>query len=198
MKIFSHFCPQGQVNTYLVTEGKRKCDALIIDPADLDADLISIIEKYELNIAGLLVTHDHEQHVRGIGKIEKVYPCPVYAFKDSVQGFDTVRLREGKGVRISDFSMDILYVPGHSPDSLAFVIGNCIFTGDTLAAGRVSTTTNNLAHAILTRNISQKIMTYDDNFLIFPGHGCPTKIRIERLFNHDLLESEVQLSENLF
>ena len=194
MKIFSHFCPQGQVNTYLVTQGKRNCDALIIDPADLDAELISIIEKYELNIAGLLVTHDHEQHVRGIGKIEKVYPCPVYAFKDSVQGFDCVRLREGKGIRISDFSIDILYVPGHSPD----VIGNCIFTGDTLAAGRVSTTTNNLAHAILARNISQKIMTYDDNFLIFPGHGCPTKIRIERLFNHDLLESEVQLSENLF
>ena len=198
MKIFSHFCPQGQVNTYLVTQGKRNCDALIIDPSDLDADLISIIEKYELNIAGLLVTHDHEQHVRGIGKIEKVYPCPVYAFKDSVQGFDCVRLREGKGIMISDFSIDILYVPGHSPDSLAFVIGNCIFTGDTLAAGRVSTTTNNLAHAILARNISQKIMTYDDNFLIFPGHGCPTKIRIERLFNHDLLESEVQLSENLF
>ena len=33
-------------------------------------------------------------------------------------------------------------------------------------------------------------MTLYDNTLIFPGHGAPSKIRIEKMLNQDMLESE--------
>ena len=149
-------------------------------------------------IMAVLVTHDHEQHVAGIGKYMKVYPCPVYAYRSKVMGYGTRVLRETMRLDIEGFQVDVLHVPGHSDDSLVYVIGNAMFTGDTLAAGRVSSTSSMSSKARLIRSINAKIMTYDDNYLVFPGHGCPTKIRIERMLNHDLLESEVSLSEDLF
>ena len=42
MRVYCHFCETGQVNTYLVCSGERDCSALIIDPADLDNELIDI------------------------------------------------------------------------------------------------------------------------------------------------------------
>ena len=198
MKVFCHFCDIGQVNTYLVTAGERDCKALVVDPGDLDNGLIEIIESHHLEVAGILVTHDHLQHVEGIGKYMKIYPCPVYSYRSRIMGFSSNILRETYRLDIQGFSVDVLHVAGHSDDSLVYVIGNAIFTGDTLAAGRVSSTTSMSAKATLIRNINARIMTYDDNYLVFPGHGCPTKIRIERMLNHDLLESEVSLSEDLF
>ena len=120
MKVFCHFCDIGQVNTYVVTAGERDCRAIVIDPGDLDGGLIDIIESYGLEVAALLVTHDHEQHVAGIGKYMKVYPCPVYAYRSKVMGYGTRVLRETMRLDIEGFQVDVLHVPGHSDDSLVY------------------------------------------------------------------------------
>lgn len=194
MRVYSHFCDNGQVNSYLVTLGDEGCKALVIDPADLDETLIRIIEGHRYEIAGILVTHDHENHVRGLGKYQKIYPCPVYAYRSSIMGLETRRLDEEQDLDIEGMRVGVMRVVGHSDDSLVYVIGNAIFTGDTLAAGRVSSTTSMSRKATLIAGIRSRLMCLDDNMLVFPGHGCPTKIRIEKMFNHDLLENEVVLS----
>ena len=140
------------------------------------------------------MTHDHENHVRGLGKYQKIYPCPVYAYRPSIMGLETRTLGEASDLDIEGFRVDVMRVVGHSDDSLVYVIGNAIFTGDTLAAGRVSSTTSMSRKATLIAGIRSRLMCLDDNMLVFPGHGCPTKIRIEKMFNHDLLENEVVLS----
>lgn len=198
MRVYCHFCDLGQVNSYLVTKEDGCSDALIIDPAGLDNDLIGIIERHSLDIRGILVTHSHFQHVRDMGKYQKIYPCPVYAWNREILGVQTVQLKETKGFGIEGFKVDILHVPGHSDDSLVYVIGQSIFTGDCLQAGRLSTATGYQNSAILARGVTRKIFSYDDNHLIFPGHGSPSKVRIEKMFNHDLLETSVSQSEELF
>jgi hypothetical protein len=40
----------------------------------------------------------------------------------------------------------------------------------------------------LLASIREKILTLDDECMIFPGHGPPTKVGIERKLNPDLLE----------
>lgn len=197
MRVYCHFCETGQVNTYLVCSGERNCSALIIDPADLDNELIRIIESHNLTIKALLVTHNHENHVRAAGKFQKIYPCPVYAYSRTISGISTVQLKETLKMNIEGFTADVLHVPGHSDDSLVYVIENAIFSGDTLQAGRVSSTSSFSKRADLIRNISKKILCYDDNYLLFPAHGCPSKIRIERMMNYDMLETSVALSESL-
>ena len=130
----------------------------------------------------------------GLGKYQKIYPCPVYAYRSSIMGLETRRLDEEQDLDIEGMRVGVMRVVGHSDDSLVYVIGNAIFTGDTLAAGRVSSTTSMSRKATLIAGIRSRLMCLDDNMLVFPGHGCPTKIRIEKMFNHDLLENEVVLS----
>lgn len=197
MRVHCHFCPLGQVNTYLVCLRDSDCPALIVDPADLDNDLIKLIEDRRYTISGILVTHDHEQHVRALGKILKVYDAPIYAAKTRIAGFPATPLRENPHVEIAGFDVAVIEIPGHSPDSLVYKIGASLFTGDTIQAGRIANTGTVSARQKLISNIRRKLMALDDNTLVFPGHGAPTKLRVERMFNHDLLESEVALSENL-
>jgi len=193
MRIYPHFNPSGQVNSYLVSHGREE-EALIIDPGDIDVKLIDNIESHKYRISAILLTHDHKRHTQGVGTLKKIYDVPIYAYKSEIEGFETIRLDDGDICNIAGFEVKILRVPGHSLDSLVYIIGNALFTGDVLAAGRVGTTRNMLANALLVKNIKQKLMTLNDNYLVFPGHGAASKIRSERMFNHDLLESEVILT----
>lgn len=199
MRVHCHFCDVGQVNSYLVSLSDRSCPAMIVDPSSLDADLIAMIEKEDLDIRAILITHDHYNHVRDLGKYRKIYPCPVYAYRKEILGFETTMLRETKAYEIAGFKVDVIHLPGHSDDSLVYGIGHCIFTGDTLQAGRVSNTGGIASSSRLRTGIMNKLLSvYDDNVLVFPGHGPLTKIRIEKMFNHDILDTSVSMDAQLF
>jgi glyoxylase-like metal-dependent hydrolase (beta-lactamase superfamily II) len=76
--------------------------------------------------------------------------------------------------------------PAHSGDSLLFIINNFIFTGDTLFSGSIGSTTDTISHELMLSIINDKILSLNDEYFIFPGHGPPTKVGIERILNPDL------------
>lgn len=71
---------------------------------------------------------------------------------------------------------------------MVYKIDHALFTGDTLLCGRIGSTPGYREQALLISSINQKLMTLDENILLFPGHGTASKLRIERMFNHDLLQ----------
>ena len=75
-------------------------------------------------------------------------------------------------------------------DSLVYSIDGAIFTGDTLSSGSVAMTESFVEKELLIKSLERKIMCLPDNTLIFPGHGAPSKLRIEKMLNQDMLESE--------
>ena len=87
--------------------------------------------------------------------------------------------------------MDIeaISVPGHSMDSLVYRIDAALFTGDTLMAGTIGSTKSVIEKELLMRSIRAKLLHLPDNCLIYPGHGSLSKIRLEMMFNQDLLAS---------
>lgn len=187
MKIFQHFSVVGFCNTYLVASDVDK-EALLIDPGHVDLELINLIESNKFQLKHVLLTHRHLSHTEGLSTLRKIYDVKVYGSAFSRYDFPYETVLDLQTLSIGSLQVNVIHVPGHSLDSLVYRIDHALFTGDTLLCGRIGTTPGYREQALLINSINTKLMNLDENILVFPGHGTASKIRIERMFNHDLLE----------
>ncbi len=185
MKLFFHFALVGFANTYLIGSDEGG-DAILIDPGTMDTELLGLIEYNNYYVRDILVTHNHSSHVHGITTLRKIYEANIYASDTEVEGFPAHPLGDGDTISCNGIDINAIEVQGHSADSLVYHVGDMIFTGDVLAAGRVGNTENSFSRALLLRSISEKLYDLPDRTLIFPGHGPPSTLRAEKMFNPDL------------
>lgn len=188
MRIFSHLSARTLTNEFIVADENK--NAIIIDPASIDNTIISIIEDHDLDIKGYLITHNHKEHTGGLSIFQKIYPAETFAADFMVSDIRTIRLKDGDRLKIGDIDINVQSCLGHTDDSLIYKIDNAIFTGDTIYAGSIAETRTNFEREMLIANIRKKILSEKANTLLFPGRGPLSRVRIERIFNIDLLESE--------
>ena len=188
MKVYTHFSVLGFSNTYLVGP-EEGGDAILIDPGVMDIPLLKLIESNGYYIRHILVTHNHESHVRGGGTLLKIYAAKVYGSARNLLDRDSRQVSDGEVLHLSGMEVECLEIPGHSSDSMVYRIGTTFFTGDALNAGGIGSTPNRYARALLIQAIRRKIFSWEQG-VIFPGHGPPTTLRTEQRFNPDLLGSE--------
>ncbi len=186
MKLYFHFAVVGFANTYLIGPPEGG-EAILVDPGIMDTKLLSLIEGNKYYVKSILVTHNHESHIKGIRTLKKIYDADIYCFSPYVLEFPTIPLKGGDHFTCaSGISVEVIEVPGHSADSLVYHIGGMIFTGDVLAAGRVGNTKNSFNRAILLHEIREKLFTLPASTLVLPGHGPPSTLKAEKMFNPDL------------
>ncbi|ADK81583.1 MBL fold metallo-hydrolase [Sediminispirochaeta smaragdinae] len=185
MKLFFHFAVVGFSNTYLIgPEGGG--NAILIDPGVMDVELLDMIESNGYYVRYILVTHSHESHVKGLGTIGKIYDAEIYGKHPVVLGRSAHVLEDGKEYDFEGIKVVPIDVKGHSGDHLVYRIENMLFTGDILAAGRIGSSEGAVERAIMLKSIQKRILPLPDYMLIFPGHGSPTTLKTEKLFNPDL------------
>lgn len=188
MKVFFHFSIDGFSNTYLVgPEGGG--DAILIDPGSINLELIERIESNHFTIAHVLLTHRHLSHTQGLGTLLKIYDPIVYAGSPSLYDVPIQEVLDRSVLDLSGIAVEAIHIPGHTIDSFVFRIGNTLFTGDVLSAGRVGNTNGVLERALLLKGIKNRLLSLDERFLIFPGHGTISTLKIEKLFNRDLIDA---------
>ncbi|MBI9094865.1 MAG: MBL fold metallo-hydrolase [Sphaerochaeta sp.] len=187
MRIYQHFSVVGFCNTYLIGS-KKGSDAILIDPGHVDTELIHLIESNEFKLKHVLLTHRHKAHTAGLGTLVKIYNPTIYASAFATYEFPVKTISDHQVLSLCNLEVEVIHVPGHSLDSLVFKIDHALFTGDTLMCGRVGSTEGYREQALLLQSIRKRLMTLDENILLFPGHGTASKLRIERMFNHQLLE----------
>ncbi len=192
MKIFSHFVSSDLVNQYLlINEGTN--EAVMIDAPELDSKIIDIIESEKLDLKAILVTHTHESHIASLGTVYKIYSPRLYSYFESVGSYPSIKVKDGTIIKEAGFSIECFHVPGHSLDSICYKAGDALFTGDTLECGFISQTKALVEKELLIESIKEKLFNLDGNTLIFPGHGPLSKIRIEKMFNQDILEANITI-----
>lgn len=183
MKIYPHYSSGGFVNSYLVGN-ESSGEALIIDPGTVTGELINHIEKNGYQLTGVCITHNHfSHHGYGLKTLLKIYSPQIYAADHTLVNKQGKTLRGDCTLSIAGFTVKCFSIPGHSPDSYIFKIKNSIFTGDSLTAGIIGKTLHNFAAKSLTENLNKKLFTYNDTLLLFPGHGPPSTIGVERHYN---------------
>lgn len=182
MKVYFHFSFEGFSNSYLIKNEERK-EAIIIDPSVITPSIINQIEDEHFNLVAILVTHNHSSHTRGIKTLQKIYTPQIYAADGDVGGRDTIVIKGDGELEIAGYEVEYFSVPGHTPDSMVFKIGEVLFTGDCLTSGLLGETNNSYARNTLISNLETKILSQKENLVIFPGHGPPSSVATERMYN---------------
>ena len=92
-------------NCYILDIDKK---VLIIDPGDESKKIIDKIGKRE--VLGILITHEHFDHIGAVNDLVEKYNCNVYKY-------GVLNIGENK---IGNFKFDVLYMPGHKDDLVCF------------------------------------------------------------------------------
>ena len=185
MTLLSHFPVVGVSNIYLVGPDGGG-DAVIVDPGIFDVALLRLVEEGGFNVGAVLATHSHENHVQGLRTLRKIYDADIYGSGDTLMGFPCKSLVDGEILDICGFETEVIAVGGHTTDSLVYRIGNFLFTGDVLSAGRIGTSTTSWGRSNLIDELKTKLLSLEDDLIILPGHGPPTSLDAERRLNPDL------------
>lgn len=108
--------------------------AFVVDPGDA-VPVEKALQKYNLSLQGILVTHHHPDHVGGIDDLTQQRDIPVFGPASIGQITDPVS--EGSRIEILDTAFDVIEVPGHTLDHIAYLADDehLLFCGDTLFAG---------------------------------------------------------------
>lgn len=182
MKLFFHYSLGGFSNTYLLgPEGGG--DAIIVDPGSMDIAMLNYVEKNDYYVRACLVTHNHENHVRGLSTLKKIYEAEIFSNNSYIDEFPCTLVLDGELRSVCGFDVECMSAPGHSPDSMMFKVGRTVFTGDALSAGLPGRTSSAYGRRLLIRHLRLKLMSQLDDCVILPGHGPPSTVGSERIAN---------------
>ena len=196
-------------NCYILYDNIRK-DALVIDPGS-DADLIiSFIKQSELNVIAILNTHGHYDHVGAVHNLKEEFNVPFFLHSNDQRLLNHanlyLKLFHGSTliqipkvdyyfdqiimpVQIKDFSIQILFTPGHTKGSVCLKIEDYLFTGDTILKGEIGRIDLPGGNEFLLKKSLNMISKLPENTLIYPGHGESSILIVELQHNMRFIET---------
>ena len=111
--------------------------AFVVDPGDA-APVIRSLRELQLNLAGVLITHHHVDHVGGQEQLRAEFEPVVFGPHNPTIGGIDHRLAAGDNIEVLGQQFKVLEVPGHTLDHIAYFHAGespLLFCGDTLFAG---------------------------------------------------------------
>lgn len=111
--------------------------AVVVDPGEA-SPVLRFLAEHGLTLNGIFCTHRHNDHIGGIAELRAVYNVPVFGRRHENNQHITDDVREGESIRLDEFALvfNIMDIPGHLDDHVAFVSGNAnppiLFCGDVL------------------------------------------------------------------
>ncbi|MGQ8365632.1 hydroxyacylglutathione hydrolase [Glaciecola sp. 1036] len=108
--------------------------AVVVDPGDSVPVIEFLLEK-QLKLTAIIITHHHYDHTDGIDGLLDKYPnIPVYGPQTPKIKQITKDLKEGDRLSLLDnqLCLNVMDVPGHTLDHIAYYNNELIFCGDTL------------------------------------------------------------------
>lgn len=185
-------------------------EALVIDPGDDIADVLALIQKHNLKVKQIAITHAHIDHVGGAMKLRAATGAPILLNQNDLALLKMLDVQaawigvENPGVVEIDQSIGqgdtigsgpltatVIHTPGHTEGSvcLYFPQEKKLIAGDTLFAGSIGRT--DLPGGSMQKIINslhEKVLVLPDETLVVPGHGPLTTIGDERETNPFLVK----------
>lgn len=202
MKIYRIPAGLYAANCYIVVDEATN-KAMIIDPGGDAEGLIDFIDKEKLELQYIVLTHGHADHIGGVMKLKENYGVEIIAheyelellndseknlssqmFGENINIDPSILVKDGDNFKLGSLEVKVIHTPGHTEGGMCLKIENNLFVGDTLFKGSVGRADLHGGNAsVLLDSIVVKLLTLSDDIVVWSGHGDPTTIGEEKLFN---------------
>jgi glyoxylase-like metal-dependent hydrolase (beta-lactamase superfamily II) len=149
--------------------------SVVVDPGPLDEGHLSAVAARAGDVAAVLLTHHHLDHSEGARSFASRVGCGVRAL-DPAYRLGSEGLGDGDVVAVGDLEIHVVGTPGHSADSLSFVVPSerAVLTGDTVL-GRGTTVVahpdGRLGAYLSSLDRLHRLAVAQEARVIWPGHG---------------------------
>ena len=182
-------------------------EALILDPVLEKVDrYCQLLRELDLKLVKAVDTHLHADHVTGLGELRDRTQCITIMGEQSKADVVSMRVSDGDRVTIEGLALDVMYTPGHTDDSYSYLMGDRVFTGDTLLIrGTGRTDFQNGSSRAQYESIFNRLLKLPEETMVFPAHDYKgdtvSTIGEERRYNPRLqvrsVDEYIELMANL-
>lgn len=161
-------------NTWVLRAGPEG-RSIVVDPGPLDDTHLSAVGDAAGDVAVVLLTHGHADHSEGARAFAERVGCGVRAL-DPTFVYGAVGLHGGDVVEVDGLEVRVVATPGHTSDSLSFVVpaDRAVLTGDTVL-GRGTTVVahpdGELGAYLSSLRRLRDLAERHEVLSIWPGHG---------------------------
>jgi glyoxylase-like metal-dependent hydrolase (beta-lactamase superfamily II) len=171
-------------NTYVVAE-EPGGHAVMIDAGGPVTPLLEFLQRGQLALTHILLTHHHHDHISELDAVLEAHPgTPVLIHELEREHVPraTGSLAPGQAIESGALHIEPLHTPGHTAGMISLLIdGTDVFTGDTLFKGSVGgvRAPGHTTYADLKSSIMETLLTLPPSTRIHPGHTDPTTVADE-------------------
>lgn len=185
-----------QNNCYLVVDEKTNCSALV-DCTEFSQKMLDFIGETDLKY--IFLTHGHFDHITGVKGVKEKYGARVVISHEDAPMLSSAKLSlaafcggeqnivepdilvaDGDVVKLNDIEFKVISTPGHTKGGVCYLVGDYIFTGDTLffcSCGRTDFPGGSSQEIIASL---KKIAALDGDLKVMPGHDRLSNLNFER------------------
>lgn len=171
---------------YVVTDWKSR-EVALVDPQKDLSGILEDLQKNQLRLTRVLLTHSHHDHVAGVPEIAEKFPqVPIHVHekdahrlqKDTSARLNLKAVHDGEILMLGSLRVHVLHTPGHSAGECCYLIeGDPLYllTGDTVFirdCGRCDLPTGSVQEMFETL---QRLKKLPPNTILLPGHHYTTE-----------------------
>ncbi|MDQ2838364.1 MAG: MBL fold metallo-hydrolase [Actinomycetota bacterium] len=168
-------------NTWLLRDDPARRQAIVIDPGPLDEHHLAVVAEAAGSVPLILLTHGHPDHSDGARRLHELTGAPVLAL-DPAHRYGGEGIGEGAVLEAAGVAVEVWATPGHTSDSLSFVLPSgsdgssgpdavgAVLTGDTIL-GRGTTVVAHPDGVLADYLTSLRRLAELKSLTVLPGHG---------------------------
>jgi hydroxyacylglutathione hydrolase len=185
---------QGDIGGYAVKgyvlHASETKDAVLIDTGYNPTAMLETIDRLELRLIGICLTHGHVDHAGGLDEILQHWHVSVYlgeADKALLSWRPPQKLlvspEDGKIIQVGPLAVRCMTTPGHTPGGICYRLADSgppvCFVGDTLFAGSIGRANPSSLYPVHLESVRCRVLTLPEQTVLFPGHGPATTVAEE-------------------
>ena len=177
---------------------------VFFDPADNGDRIYEALKERGFFVEAIYLTHAHFDHIGGVRKLIELSGAKLYAYEKEKRVCEDIEynlsadyglnltvkpdvfLKDEEELTAAGLKFRILATPGHTEGSCCYYFyeDGILISGDTLFEGSVGRTDfPGGSMSTLVRSCHEKLLVLPDDTIVYPGHGGPTTIGEEKLYN---------------
>jgi hydroxyacylglutathione hydrolase len=177
-------------------------EAMVIDPGDEIQSILALVQKHNLTVKQIVITHAHIDHVGGAMKLRAATGAPILLNQNDYELLKMLDMQaawvrmaspgkveidqsigQADTIKTGSLTANVIFTPGHTEGSvcLYFPAEKKLIAGDTLFAGSIGRTDlPGGSFEKIIDSLHDKLLALPDETVVVPGHGPQTTIGQER------------------